>query len=215
MARARASETIAFVAHSSHRIGSGAGRNAWIFAYGSLLAGVDGAPAADGVACELMGWRRRWTVAMDNGVDLPGYKHYLDAGGERPAIMVAFLDIAPAKGSRVNGLALPVGVAELAAVDERERNYARLEVGASLRDAAPAGTVWTYVGLPAARERARRGLAEGRLVISRRYWERVRTGFARLGDDALIDFDATTDSLPCPLVDLRVVAHGPASAHAS
>ncbi len=151
---------------------------------------------------------------MDNGVDLPGYKHYLDAAGGRPAVMVAFLDVAPATGSRVNGLALPVGAQELAALDERERSYARVKVGASVRGATVADTVWTYVGLPAARERAGRGLAEGRLTVSRRYWEQVRAGFARLGHDALVAFDATTDSLPCPLADLRMVSHGPASAHA-
>lgn len=186
----------------------------WLFAYGSLLAGAGGEWLGDGVPCELVGWRRGWTVAMDNGVDVPGYKHYLDARGQRPAILVAFLDVLPATGSRVNGLALPVSAAQLAALDGRERNYARAEVGASIQGAVVSGTVWTYVGLPLARDRACRGAGEGRLAVSRRYWEQVRAGFARLGDDALHDFQATTDPLPGPLADLRVVPHGPDSAHA-
>lgn len=192
---------------------SSPGRESWVFAYGSLLGDVARA-RPEGVPCELAGWRRGWTVAMDNGVDLPGYKHYLDASGERPAILVAFLDVLPVTGSRVNGLALPVDAAQLATLDRRERNYARVEVGASVRDTGVSGTVWTYVGLPVARDRAHRGLAEGRLAVSRRYWEQVRAGFARLGEDALHDFEITTDPLPGPLADLRVVSHGPDSAHA-
>src|SRR3954470_12595542 len=60
-----------------------------VFGYGSL---VDG-PVRPAV---LPGWRRTWGIAMDNAVDLPGYKHYEVPGtGERPAVMVAFLDVAP------------------------------------------------------------------------------------------------------------------------
>lgn len=195
--------------------GSPTGSQTWVFAYGSLLGDSGWARPGDAVLCELVGWRRGWTVAMDNGADLPGYKHYLDGRGERPAILVAFLDVLPAAGSRVNGLALPVNAAQLSALDGRERNYARVEVGASIQGAVLAGTVWTYVGLPVARDRAHRGLAEGRLAVSRRYWEQVRAGFERLGEDALHDFEITTDPLPGPLAELRVVPHGPDSAHAS
>ena len=42
-----------------------------VFGYGSLVA--DGAQP-----CELRGFRRFWGVAMDNRVDLPGYKHFED-----------------------------------------------------------------------------------------------------------------------------------------
>ena len=57
---------------------------AHVLAYGSLAVATSGTPAV------LHGHRRRWGVAMDNAVDLPGYKAYVDpATGERPAVHVA------------------------------------------------------------------------------------------------------------------------------
>ena len=50
----------------------------WVFAYGSLLpAGRDRAARGRGARRTCVGWRRSWSVAMDNSVDLPGYKHYV------------------------------------------------------------------------------------------------------------------------------------------
>ena len=50
----------------------------WLFGYGSLL------PAGESRPCDLTGWQRSWGVAMDNSVDLPGYKHFVTPDGERP-----------------------------------------------------------------------------------------------------------------------------------
>ena len=44
------------------------------------------ADSADGFVCDLHGYRRQWGVAMDNRRDLPGYKHYTDEFGLRPAV---------------------------------------------------------------------------------------------------------------------------------
>ena len=127
----------------------------WVFGYGSLVpAGVAALP--DGaVPCRLSGWRRGWDVAMDNARDLPGYKHYLTPDGERPDVMVAFLDIAPHEGGLVNGAAIPVAQGELPDLDRRERNYRRVEVTDHLDTRLPGGgTVWAYVGLRASRTRS-------------------------------------------------------------
>ena len=43
----------------------------WVFAYGSLLPAGHAALPEGAVAADLPGWRRSWSVAMDNGVDLP------------------------------------------------------------------------------------------------------------------------------------------------
>src|SRR4051794_32580383 len=97
---------------------------AFVFGYGSLLDGAGGEP------CVLQGFRRGWTVAMDNRRTLPGYRYFLDAAtGERPPVYVAFLDIRPCAGARVNGIVFP---ADLAVLDARERNYAREDVTALL-----------------------------------------------------------------------------------
>ena len=157
----------------------------------------------------LAGHERFWGVAMDNAVDLPGYKAFVDERtGERPAVLVAFLDLVPDAATAVEGLALPVAPAALAALDRRERNYARADVTA-LVDAPVAGPVHAYVGLPAARERCARGRREQRAVVSRAYRDAVLAAYARLGGPAAVErFHASTEPPGLPLRDLRAVASG-------
>ncbi len=171
----------------------------WIFGYGSL-AGPGERSAS------LRGYRRTWGVAMDNAVDLPGYKHYVDADtGERPDVRVAFLDVEEAgPGYDVNGAALWVENERLPALDARERNYRRIEVTGQVSP-DPGGIVWTYVGLEASRVRARTGPC----VIPRDYVDGVRAGFAALGSDELAAFELTTPPPPGPVRALRRVDHAP------
>lgn len=135
----------------------------FLFAYGSL-AGAPGARPA-----RLRDHRRTWGIAMDNTVTIPGYKAYLAADGSRPDVCVAFLDVEPAPGASVQGELLPVDRAGLRALDRRERNYDRVDVS-GLVDGAPAGArVWTFAGLPAARDRLARARAAGRAVVHAAY----------------------------------------------
>ncbi len=165
-----------------------------VFGYGSL-ARADGRPAT------LRGARRTWGVAMDNRVDLPGYKFYVDReAGTRPEVYVAFLDLRPADDS-TNGVLLEA--LDVQALDDRERNYARTDVTDRVAGAPDGARVWAYVGRDEARERFRRGLAAGRAVVSREYRDGVLAGFRALGDGALEAFEASTDPLPCPLRDLE------------
>jgi Gamma-glutamyl cyclotransferase, AIG2-like len=166
-----------------------------VFGYGSLVAG--GARPAT-----LSGWRRTWGVAMDNTVDLPGYKHYeVPETGERPAVFVAFLDIEPDPGAEVPGAVMEVAAEALPALDARERNYARTAVQTS------AGPAVAFAGRPQARERRRRGVAAGTCVVHRGYLEAVRASFAALAPGGAERFDATTGPRPGPVVDLRRVDH--------
>jgi cation transport regulator ChaC len=166
----------------------------FVFGYGSLSA----EPGAL-VPCRLHGWRRGWTVAMDNRRTIPGYKYWVSpADGSRPPLTVCSLDVAPAAGAVVAGAALPVPDAAVwAALDVRERNYTRVEVTDAL-DADVGGRVWTYVGRDAARERAAAGRAAGEAVVARPYLETVRAGLAALG---LPEVEAPD----VPVVDLRRV----------
>jgi gamma-glutamylcyclotransferase (GGCT)/AIG2-like uncharacterized protein YtfP len=156
----------------------------FVFGYGSLAARADGVvpsrtPRAEGFVCDLHGYRRQWGVAMDNRRDLPGYKHYTDQLGRRPAVFVCFLDIESDPRGAVNGLCVPVDDARLAALDARERNYERVDVSASV-DAGDA-RVWAYIGARAARLRMRWAVAAHRAVIHAQYLETVAAGFSALG----------------------------------
>jgi hypothetical protein len=106
---------------------------------------------------------------MDNRVAVPGYKVYEDPEtGERPAVVVTFLDLVPDPGGAVTGAL--VGDPDFATLDRRERQYERSEV-------APG--VVAYVGRTEGRERAERGRADGIAVVQRSYYDLVR---ATIGD---------------------------------
>jgi hypothetical protein len=147
----------------------------FVFGYGSL--------AVEHMRCRvarLEGWRRVWGVAMDNRVDVPGYKTYrLRSDGSRPAVFVAFVDIVPDPDATVTGVCMPAGDDDLAALDRRERNYDRIEVTAEL-DGRPCGRVWAYRGSDEGRTRLREGLASGCAVVSRDYLDGVLAAAAAI-----------------------------------
>jgi dephospho-CoA kinase len=172
----------------------------FVFAYGSLAADLRASHRA-----ELRGRRRAWGVAMDNRVDVPGYKHYrLRADGSRPAVCVAFLDLLDDDPSATTtGVCVPVDDAQLAIIDRRERNYDRIDVTAALAGGGPGGVVWAYVGTPTGRGRLREARERGRAVISRDYLERTRAAFAALGPEALAEFEAGAAIGDLPVWDLE------------
>jgi gamma-glutamylcyclotransferase (GGCT)/AIG2-like uncharacterized protein YtfP len=170
-------------------------RHHLIFGYGSLVAGR-------GRVARLDGYRRVWGVAMDNTVDLPGYKRYLAPDGSRPALCVAFLDIVPDASASVDGLCVAVDDEALARLDDRERNYERVDVTEHVDAGAPA-RVWTYVGRADSRARFAAARREGRCAIARDYLAAVEAGVrATLGDGAWAAF-TPADGLP--VRDLRRV----------
>jgi hypothetical protein len=101
---------------------------------------------------------------MDNSVDLPGYKYYVE-GSERPAVMVTFVNIVEAPGEFVDGAIVPFEER----LDVRERNYTRREVEPGL---------WAYTGT----DDARRRFDAGPSVVSREYLEIVRAAFPDVED---------------------------------
>jgi len=170
----------------------------YVFGYASLVA-LENADALPG---RLRGFRRRWGVAMNNWEGGEDAKHWLDReSGERLRIRVAYLDIYEQAGSAVNGLALPVDRERLAELDAREINYRRIDVTGAF-EGGVAGRVFTYIGLDAARERCRQGIADGNVFVSRDYAAAVRAAFGRLAPSGLPEFDRTTDPLPFPEKDL-------------
>ena len=157
----------------------------YVFAYASLTASERiSRRREDGRAfvADLRGARRGWGVAMDNRIDLPGYKCYVRADGCRPDLSVCFLDIETDESpdGRVNGVCLPVDATRLAALDRRERNYDRIDVSGRVRG-ADGMRVWTYRGSPQGRARFRAAVRAGTAVIHAGYVETVRAGFQALG----------------------------------
>ncbi len=171
----------------------------YVFGYGSLVTGV---PAA--FATELRGMRRGWGVAMDNRVDIPGYKCYLDAQGYRPAVSVCFLDVEadPSTTARVNGVCMEVGDAELTALDRRERNYDRVDVTDRCTADLGGARVWTYRGSLDGRARFDAAARAGTAVIHAGYLESVRAGFRALGETEWTKAAASLQSDELPVLEL-------------
>jgi hypothetical protein len=150
---------------------------AFVFGYGSLAAEREGCHVAT-----LHGYRRTWGVAMDNSVDLPGYKSYrLRSDDSRPAVFVCFVDLVAAAGGAVSGICMPVDAPRLAELDDRERNYVRRDV-TELVDHAR-GTVWSYIGSEEGVTRFREGVAAGTAVVSRDYFDAVLAAVGAMAPD--------------------------------
>lgn len=154
------------------------GEARFVFGYGSLVAGHE-----HGHVARLRGHLRVWGVAMDNRADIPGYKSYrLRSDGSRPAVFVAFVDIEPEPAGVVTGVCMRVADAELRALDERERNYDRIDV-TDLVDDAPAGRVFAYRGSQDGRGRLREGVAAGQAVVGHEYLAGVVAGVGAIARD--------------------------------
>lgn len=149
-----------------------------VFGYGSLAVAAPLRPAV------LRGHRRVWGVAMDNTLDIPGYKYFRRSeDGSRPAVFVAFLDIAEDAAATTGGALIAADDTLLRALDARERNYERVDVTALVHGAEPGATVWTYHGSAAGRARLQVGVRRGSAVVAVDYVEGVRAALRALGFD--------------------------------
>jgi cation transport regulator ChaC len=178
---------------------------AWVFAYGSLAhpgsaaetLGAD--PARRAIAAELNGWRRGFTQARDNRAC---EKTFALADGTVPAHVLG-LNVHPAGGAVVNGVAISVSSAELDRLDGRELRYDRVEVAARVAAAETLpGPVYAYVAKPA-------NLAlrpPPGAVILRSYLDAVEDAFAALGETHLGAFRESVEPLPAPVVEARLLA---------
>lgn len=181
-----------------------------IFGYGSLV-DVDGLTSylgrsltanRDYVYCKLKNFVRRWNVSMDNRINTSNYKYYIDKrDGSRPQVYVTFLNIAPKSGVSITGVIFLVTKDELSRLDQRERNYKRIEVSNQV-SASLTNRTWAYVGLPEAEERFRIGFESGSAVISQGYYDLVYNSFRKLGENEAREYIQTTEIPKIPMLDL-------------
>lgn len=185
----------------------------FVFGYGSLVdkkrlsrfLNLDKPNSEAIVFCKLKGYRRVWNIAMNNTIDIPNYKYYVNkVTDERPEVYVAFLNIINNPYDTIGGVLFPVSQSDLELLDKRERNYHRIDVSEKIQKEIN-GTVWTYIGLPKSEKNFLHGLRKNSVVISREYYRIVYDGYNSWGQEALADYLNTTDKPDIPLSELKLV----------
>ncbi len=184
----------------------------FVFGYGSLMnvenlqkyLRRDLTPDSDFIFCGLRDFHRCWNIAMDNRIDLPGYKYYIDRQtGNRPEGFVTFLNIRPHHGRTIIGILFRVSDEELENLDRRERNYQRIDVTYRINTPIQ-GKAWVYIGLDEAKKRYHEGLKQHNAMIARNYFDSVHNAYVLLGKEALSNYAATTDKPRVPILNLEM-----------
>ena len=181
----------------------------WVFGYGSLVdpeslgrtLGRVVTPGVDFLAADLTGWGRRWNYGVGHVV---GSWRRSDGIVIDDGVIVA-LGVVAAPGEAVNGIVARVSEVEIAALDQRERDYDRVDVTAAVTvhglSPEPDARIVTYVPRPSAVERYEAARDQGRAGIRNTYWGLVDAAFAVWGADHLARYRSST-----PLPDVPVVA---------
>ena len=175
----------------------------WVFGYGSLVS-PDSLGATLGRAVDVTG--NGWSEAELDGYVRAwnyGIGHWVghDADGASWALVALGL-VADPSGS-TNGIVVRVEPDELLRLDDRERDYDRVEVTEALTSTRTLdGPAVTYVPRRSAVERYELARATGRAAVERRYVDLVDGAFAALGPDRVERYRGTTPAPDVPVLDL-------------
>ena len=179
----------------------------WVFGYGSLVSPESfghtlGRPLLRGTDLHravLRGYGRRWNYGVTTFV---GETDEPDGSTRRWTIVA--LGIEAAAAETANGVIGWVRDDELAALDERERNYDRVDVTGLTEITVPVeGSVVTYVPKLASIELYRAARDRGEAAVERRYWDLVDGAFGDLGPGEQERYRLTTPSPDVPIVAMR------------
>ncbi|NND76468.1 MAG: gamma-glutamylcyclotransferase [Ilumatobacter sp.] len=186
-------------------------RATWIFGYGSLASpasiastiGREPRPAMR--VAHVEGFGRRWNYGSKvlrgdwthDGIDV--------VGG-----LVVSLGVQAGPDESCNGVVFRVDADELARLDWRERDYARVDVTEAVTiderdgdDGVVDGAIEIYVPRPSAIDRYERARDERRAAVRSEYWQLVRESFAALGDSHAEWYDRTL-APDVPIVDVAL-----------
>ena len=183
----------------------------FVFGYGSLMnldklqeyLGRDLTFGLDFKICGLRNFRRCWNVAMDNCLNLPNYKYYINVEtGNRPESFITFINIRPNQGKAVGGILFRVSHQELKKLDRRERNYQRIDITNKIEEKVE-GKAWVYIGLKEAEQRYEQGLKQNKGVIVQDYIDSIHYGYGLWGQEIWFNYVATTDKPRVPILNLK------------
>jgi len=180
----------------------------WVFGYGSLVSPESFARTVGRVIddsgnrrkAELTGYGRRWNYGS------PGELRSWSASDDATTSgVIIYLGLKESISDCCNGVVVRLSDFEIAAVDRRERDYARVDVSALMVVEGPSieNRVVTYVPRPSAIERYLHARSDGRAAVDRSYWDLVHGAFERLGQSELDRFTNSTPAPDVPIADVQ------------
>jgi len=182
--------------------------NKFVFGYGSLVSPSKLAKFLhrnkplveneDYFCLELKGYKRLWNIVRDNSGQM-GYKQYVLPDGSLPAESILLINISPYKNSVVNGVAFKVSQQELNTLDNRERNYVRVDVSKSL--SKKIGQCYAFLGKKEAVDRYMKA-DKHNFVINKDYYSMIENGFKEISADFYKNYKKTTIQPDAKLIKL-------------
>ena len=185
------------------KIRTGSGDNndfATYFGYGSLVNRKTRPQNEPWQRATLTGWSRQWAHRADRPWQQSGHSN--NFAGDFSGLGVSALTVKATPGSRIDGVLVPIAVADLAQLDAREAGYDRLEIPASEFIVDTPLTVETVIMYVSGAERS--GWANHDYPLIQSYIDCVLDGFnALFGADGVDRFMATTEHWTLPLYNDR------------
>jgi cation transport regulator ChaC len=183
---------------------------AWVFGYGSLVSPQSLARTIERTAAlghdahlaVLSGFGRRWNYGSIHSVG----DWTLESGRQVTGGTIVALGIVESPDEAVNGTISKVTAVELKRLDERERNYDRIDVTERVATSIEGiGTVVTYRPRQSSIERYEAARDADTAGIRQDYWDLVEGAFADFGPHHLDRYRATTPAPDVPVVQITNV----------
>jgi hypothetical protein len=189
----------------------------WVFGYGSLVSPASlertlgrEVPTENGwwVPAVLDGYGRRWNYGS---LTTRAAWEFDGRRVERGIVVALGLVDAP---ETCNGVIARVNRHDVALLDQRERDYDRVDVTDRIDAGFEVdGRVVTYVPRPGAVLRYEQYRDRGRAAVSLRYLRLVTSAFEALGPGQRQRFEETTPPPDVPIVDLEASGPNPSPPH--
>ena len=167
--------------------------------YGSLLLRsslertLGGTYTGPYLQCSVRGWRRTWDAAV------PNQKFYVEGvEGRTTPRAILYLNVTRDLSTTINGIIFVVNQEELAAYDERESIYERVDVRADVDVGVEGGPIYMYVCRPEYCIAHSDSPADA--AVRATYLQMIEDGLSDLDEKFRRQYEQSTDSPPAHLI---------------
>jgi len=143
--------------------------------------------------CTVRGWRRTWDAAI------PNQKFYTEGPeGRTTPRAILYLNVTRDSSTNINGVIFIVDHEELAAFDQRESIYDRVDVTADLDVKVKGGPIYMYVCRPEHRVANANSPADA--AVRATYLRTIEHGLSQLHQAFRRRYEESTDTPPAHLI---------------